>query len=64
MEYYFSGLEGDFLSSGGAQCINGSTRIKKAFHLVILSLANVIADFVLTALYNSTEHYCCDAELQ
>lgn len=48
VEYDFSGLERRFLSSAGAQCINGSTRIKKAFHLVILSLDNAIADFVLT----------------
>lgn len=49
MEYYWSGLAGDFSSSAVAHCINGSTRIEKGFHLVLLSLANVIADFVLAA---------------
>lgn len=40
MEYYFSALEGDFLSSAGALCINGSTRINKAFCLVMLGTVN------------------------
>jgi len=48
VEYYFSGLEGEFLSSASAQCMNGSMRMKKAFCLVILSLTNVVEDFVLT----------------
>lgn len=55
MEYYFSGLEGHFLSSAGAWSINGSTRIKKAFHLVTCSLANVITDFVLTVRFYITQ---------
>lgn len=57
MEYYLSNLAGDFLSSAGAHCINGSTRIEKGFHLVLLSLANVIAYFVLAVgLYITAEN--------
>lgn len=47
MEYYWSSLAGDFWSSAGAHGINGSTRFERGFHLVLLSLANVIADFIL-----------------
>lgn len=55
MEYYFSGLEGHFLSSADALSINGSTRNKKAFHLLTCILANVIADFVLTLRFYTTQ---------